>query len=65
MLEARSSDSASALVYALRADPARTPWLSFRWRTERLIEKSDIRTKAGDDYPARVYVVFDLSLIHI
>ena len=65
VLEARSNGSASALAYALRADPKRTPWLTFRWRTERLIEKSDIRTKAGDDYPARIYVVFDYDIARL
>lgn len=65
VLEARSNGSASALVFALRADPKRTPWLTFRWRTERLIERSDIRTKAGDDYPARVYVVFDYDIARL
>lgn len=65
VLEARSNDSASALAFALRADPKRTPWLTFRWRTERLIEKSDIRGKAGDDYPARIYVVFDYDIARL
>lgn len=62
VLEARAESSASALVYPLRADATRTPWLSFSWRTERLIDKADMRTKAGDDYPARVYVIFDYDI---
>ncbi len=59
VLEAQADNSASALVYPLRADPMHTPWLTFRLRTERLIEKTDVTTRAGDDYPARVYVTFD------
>lgn len=65
VLEARTDDSASALAHPLRADPKRTPWLSFRWRTERLIERADVRSKAGDDYPARVYVFFDYDVARL
>ena len=65
VLEARAESSVSALAHPLRADPQRTPWLSFRWRTERLIDKSDVRSKAGDDYPARVYVIFDYDLARL
>lgn len=62
VLEARAESSVSALAFALRADPQRTPWLAFSWRTERLIDTADMRTKAGDDYPARVYVIFDYDV---
>lgn len=65
VLEARAENSASALVYPLRADPKRTSWLSFSWRTERLVEKSDMRTTAGDDYPARIYVIFDYDIARL
>lgn len=65
VLEARADNSASALLYPLRADPGRTPWISFSWRTMRLIDKADMRTKAGDDYPARVYVIFDYDIARL
>ncbi len=62
VLEAHAEQSVSAIAHELRADAHRTPWLSFSWRTERLIEQADMRTKAGDDYPARVYVIFDYDI---
>lgn len=65
VLEARADRSVSALAYSLRADPRRTPWLSFRWRTERLDDRADVRTKAGDDYPARIYVIFDYDIARL
>lgn len=34
-----------------------TPVLTWRWRVDRVYEGLDETTKAGDDYPARVYVV--------
>lgn len=65
VLEAQADNSASALAYPLRADPKHAPWLTFRWRTERLIEKADVATRVGDDYPARVYVSFDYDIARL
>jgi hypothetical protein len=36
--------------------------LSWRWRVERGLPKADLRTKAGDDSPAKVCVMFDMPL---
>jgi len=38
-------------------DLRRTPWLSWSWRVDRVLNGVDERSKSGDDYPARVYVV--------
>lgn len=65
VLEARAENAVSAIAYELRADAIRTPWLSFSWRTERLIDRADMRTKAGDDYPARIYVIFDYDIARL
>lgn len=59
VLQARADASLSALIHPLRADPARTPWLAWSWRTESMLSRADLLTKAGDDYVARVYVLFD------
>jgi DUF3047 family protein len=59
VLKAVADASASALIHPLRARPKETPWLTWSWRVERVLAKADILTKAGDDYPARVYVLFD------
>lgn len=59
VLKASAEASVSALVHRLRADPARTPWLAWTWRTEGSLARADMLTKAGDDYVARVYVLFD------
>lgn len=65
VLEARAQNAVSAIAYELHADAMRTPWLSFSWRTDRLIDRADMRTKAGDDYPARIYVIFDYDVAHL
>lgn len=54
------ADSAAAsLVRPLRVDPAAYPLLRWRWRVDNLIEGADYRLKDGDDFPARLYVMFD------
>lgn len=58
-LKAHSNHSASILVAPFRFKPDRYPWLSWRWRVDQLLEHEDLRTKAGSDAAARVYVYFD------
>jgi len=57
-LEARSDASASGYIYRLDVDLHQTPRLTWRWKVDRVLDKGDARSKAGDDYPARVYVIF-------
>jgi Protein of unknown function (DUF3047) len=62
VLRAQSDKSASGLVRRVRIDLVRTPVLHWRWRVENVLRGVDERTKAGDDYPARVYVIFSGGL---
>jgi hypothetical protein len=62
VLKAEANASVSALVFPVRADPLQTPWLIWSWRVDNLLQKGDILTKEGDDYPARVYVLFDYDV---
>jgi hypothetical protein len=57
VLQAESAHSASALVRRIRVDLTLTPVLHCRWRAENILHGVDERTKAGDDYPARVYAI--------
>lgn len=59
VLRARADASASTLRHGLFADPARTPMLRWRWRTERVLQGTDMTRKDRDDYSARLYVFFD------
>lgn len=61
-VKAESRASGSALIYRVSLDPKTHPRLSWSWKIVRTIEKGDERTKKGDDYAARVYVVFPSSL---
>ena len=54
--------SASGLYLELHdVDLARTPRLAWRWRVLTPLDVADERTKAGDDFAARVYLTFALD----
>ncbi len=58
VLRANSQGTASGLVFETEYDPKEYPFLSWRWKVANTLVKGDSRTKAGDDYAARIYVVF-------
>jgi len=58
VLRAVSNGAASGLVYEYEFDPVEYPVLSWRWKIDDVLVKGDSRTKQGDDYAARVYVIF-------
>jgi len=62
VLRARAEASTAGIIRDLKVDPATHPVLAWRWKATRLPEKSDLRSKSGDDYAARLYVTFDLRL---
>lgn len=59
VLRAQADKSMSALTHAVRVDTRRFPLLRWRWKIDAPVEKADMTRKAGDDYAARVYVMFD------
>jgi len=65
VLRVRSDAAASTLAHELDVDPARTPMLAWRWKVSAPVVGSDFRHKAGDDYAARVYVLFDYPVARL
>jgi hypothetical protein len=57
VLRAESHGTASGLLFETEVNLTQTPYMHWRWRVETVFEGIDERTKDGDDYPARVYVV--------
>lgn len=57
-IKATSRAAASGLFHKITYDPKDQPILRWSWKIEHTLAKGDERTKAGDDYAARVYVVF-------
>jgi len=62
VLKADSRDSASGLFHKVKVDLTRTPFLNWSWKVGNILSGIDERTKKGDDYPARVYVVFSQGI---
>jgi hypothetical protein len=58
-VRAEADCAASALVLPLEAiDLDRTPVLRWRWHVEQTLEIEDERIREGDDFAARVYLMF-------
>lgn len=58
VVKASSKNAASGLIRKLHFQPSRYRFLRWSWKISHTIEGGDERSKAGDDYAARVYVVF-------
>jgi len=61
-LEANSTNSASGLFREMTIDLTKTPCLTWAWKVDNSLGGLDETSKAGDDYSARVYVVFSGGL---
>jgi hypothetical protein len=59
VVQAISKDAASGMLKRIRVDLTKTPYLNWSWKTEVPLRGLDERTRSGDDYVARVYVVID------
>jgi len=57
-VQADSMQSASGLVLRVSVDLRQTPYLNWSWAIQDRLAVGDEHSKAGDDYPARVYVIF-------
>jgi hypothetical protein len=58
ILKAESYASASAIVYRRTFSVYENPQLRWRWKVTQLSDSGNPKEKAGDDYPIRVYVMF-------
>ncbi|WP_461481480.1 DUF3047 domain-containing protein [Porticoccus sp.] len=61
-LYAQSHASASGLFREVSIDLVQTPCLHWSWKVTQVIGDLNERSRAGDDYPARLYVVFSGGL---
>jgi hypothetical protein len=62
VLAAHSNGSASGYVKKVKVNLAKTPILNWSWKTENILPGLNEKTKQGDDYPVRIYVVFSGGL---
>ena len=59
VVRATSNASASGLTKEVKIDPKEYPIVRWRWKVDNLLKASDVATKDGDDYPARLYITFE------
>lgn len=57
VVRANSNQAASGLFFEKKIDLEKTPWMSWSWRIEKFPDVGNEKTKSGDDFAARVYVV--------
>jgi hypothetical protein len=57
VLKAESHAGASGLFKEQRIDLLKTPYLNWRWRIDSRLIGVNEKSKSGDDYSARVYVI--------
>lgn len=63
VLQARAQGQASARYLERDIDLNETPYLHWCWQVDSIYPGIDETTKAGDDYPARVYVARKTGLL--
>ena len=57
VIKGRAAGTASMLFKPQRINLKQTPYVNWRWKVANTYGEFDEKTKAGDDYPARFYVV--------
>ena len=60
-IEAQAKASMALMARPLSIDLTQTPVLCWRRRVDAPLKTADLRTKAGDDYAARIYITFALK----
>ncbi len=61
VLQAHSKKAASGLVRKMTVDLKKNPLISWSWKVSAPLKGEDVTAKKGDDFVARVYVVFPRS----
>jgi len=61
VLIAKSKNSASGIKFKKNYDIYKYPVLKFKWKINNVYEKGNATTKEGDDYPIRIYVMFEYN----
>lgn len=62
VLKAQSLSAASGLLKKVELDPKKYPVIRWSWKVEHTLKRENVTKKSGDDFAARVYVVFPRAL---
>lgn len=63
VLQAKVQGTASGRFRKIRIDLTKTPFLNWSWQVGGVFAGIDESSKAGDDYPARIYVVVERGVM--
>jgi hypothetical protein len=58
VIKATADASASGLIRKITIDPREYPIVQWRWKITKVLKKGNVHRKDGDDYPARLYILF-------
>ena len=58
-MQIKSISSASGLISKIKFNPSEYPRLKWKWKVNNVIPNTEGRTKEGDDYPIRIFVMFE------
>ncbi|MFO7598375.1 MAG: DUF3047 domain-containing protein [Candidatus Desulfacyla sp.] len=59
VVQAVADASASGLIRKISIDPKEYPIVQWRWKVSNVLQKGNVHRKDGDDYPARLYILFE------
>ncbi len=59
VVKATSHQSASGLTKKTMINPKEFPIIQWRWKVQNILQKGNVYSKQGDDYPARLYITFE------
>jgi hypothetical protein len=59
VLRAEADNSASAIILKKRFDVYKTSMLEWKWKITNIYKSGNEKTKSGDDYPVRIFVMFE------
>lgn len=64
-IRAKSDGTASMLLQETSIDLTKTPFINWQWKIDGTINKENEQAKAGDDYPARIYIAVPNSFLSL
>lgn len=59
VVKATAEASASGLIRKITIDPRQYPIVRWRWKISNILKNGNVHRKEGDDYPARLYILFE------
>jgi len=62
VIKGQTNGNASALYRNKKIDITSTPFLSWQWKVSNVFDNTREKQKSGDDFPARLYVVYQKGL---